>query len=184
MLRLVAVLLILLALPLRANLGESLADCVKRYGKPLAFTEASSKTPFGTLVFVAGPYQMIIFLSNSVEVGARVTKKDKTDFLPGEIKTIMDSDASTPWTTATSSDPTCQQWDRADKATAIYDKPNKMLIFTSAEMAEVLHEQQAAPSTPTPVAPPHPNVVIAPPAQTQWSAVTSDTNAAPVPPAK
>ena len=69
--RLAVALLLLAILPARANLGETLADCVKRYGKPLAFTEAGAKSPFGTLIFIAGPYQMIIFLSNGVEVGAR-----------------------------------------------------------------------------------------------------------------
>ena len=53
-----------------------MAQCVQRYGKPVGFSEAGPKSPFGTLIFVAGPYQLIVFLSNNVEVGARILEAD------------------------------------------------------------------------------------------------------------
>ncbi len=176
--RLVVVLLLLLALPVRANLGDTVADCVKRYGKPGAFTEANAKVPFGTMVFAAGPYQLIVFLNDTVEVGARVSKKDKTAFTPDEMKTIMDADAPTPWVSTPSADPTCLTWSRDDKATVLYDQNAKMLIFTSPQMAAILQAKapplSAAITTP---APPHPNVTIAPPIATPWNLIS--TNAAP-----
>src|ERR1700748_981747 len=98
MLRCAVLLLLLALLPARANIGENVTDLVKRYGKPAGFSEASSTNPFGTLIFVAGPYQMIIFLADNVEVGARVSKKDKSAFSPDEVQTILNADAPTPWT--------------------------------------------------------------------------------------
>lgn len=184
MLRCAIVFLLILALPLRANLGDSVNDCVKRYGKPVNFTEASGKMPFGTLVFIAGPYQMIVFLLNNVEVGARVSKKDKSAFTPDEMKTIMDADATSPWVTADSIEPATQRWKRADKATVLYDESAKMLIFTSQEMADALHAQAAAAPSPV-LAPKPPEGNFAPAAPAQWSLLSTNaapaTNSAPTP---
>jgi hypothetical protein len=146
MYRLLPVFLLFLALPARANLGETIAQCVQRYGKPVGFTEANSGSPFGTLIFIAGPYQLIVFLSNGAEVGARVTKKDKSAFSADEMKTIMNADASTPWISTASSDPGIQQWSRADKAAALYDKDKKMLLFTSPQMTEAMRHPPPIPS--------------------------------------
>jgi len=176
-----AAVLLLLALPARANLGDTVADCTKRYGKFYNFTEASGKSPFGTIVYIAGPYEMIVFLYSGVEVGARVSKRDKTAFSPGEIKTILNADAPTPWTSAPSDDPASPQWTRADKATASYDAAKQMLIFTTPEMLEVLHTAPtapAAPATPAP-APPHPPGDFAPAAPTQWAPPTAPSTNAP-----
>jgi hypothetical protein len=180
--RLVAVLLLLLILPARANLGDSVADCVHRYGKPLTYAEASAKNPFGTLVFVAGPYQLIVFLFNNVEVGARVSKKDKSPFNADELKTIMNADATTPWVPAHSTDSGTRQWVRGDKATAVYDQDKKLVIFTLPEMVAELHAVESAgpagtagTNTAPAVAPPRPQGNFAPAAPTQWTA----PNAAP-----
>lgn len=153
MLRYALVFLILLTLPLRANLGETVDQCVKRYGKPLGFSEANARTPFGTLVFVAGGYTLMVFLLNNVEVGARVGKADKSAFSDAELKTIMDADASSAWKTEPSSDPASLTWSRSDKATALYDKEKHMLIFTSSSMAEALRRQEAKPPPPAGPAP-------------------------------
>ena len=171
MLRFAAVILLLLALPVRANLGETVAECTKRYGKFYNFTEANAKTPFGTIDFIAGPYEMIVFLYNGVEVGARVSKKDKTDFSPDEIKTILNADAPTPWTSTPSDDPASPQWIRADKATASYDAAKKMLIFTTPEMAKALAAGPPVPAAPSPATtePPRPPGDFAPAAPTQWA---------------
>jgi hypothetical protein len=137
--RSVLFLLILLTLPARANLGETVAQCVTRYGKPNNYSEAGAKNPFGTLVFTAGPYGLIVFLINNVEVGARVSKKDNTAFSDTEMQNIMGADsAHGAWISATPTDPGTLQWTRADKATAIYDKDKHMLIFTSPAMAAAL----------------------------------------------
>ncbi len=154
MLRTCAVLFLLLILPLRANLGDAVDQCVKRYGKPTGFSEAGAKSPFGTLVFVAGPYQLIVFLLDNVEVGARVSKVDKTDFTPAEMRTILDADATSPWTPGKGSDANTLQWNRADKATVLYDKDKKMLIFTSPQMLDALKHPPAQPTH----APPPPMV--------------------------
>jgi len=126
-------------MPLRANLGETVEQCVKRYGKPLGFTEASAKVPFGTLGFAAGKYMLVVFLLDNKEVGARVTKSDKSVFSDAEMKTIMDADADpqSPWTSTSSPDPACLRWTRGDKATVLYDKDKHMLIFTSVAMLNV-----------------------------------------------
>jgi hypothetical protein len=153
MIRRAVVFLLLLALPARANLGDAVADCVKRYGKPVAISEASWKSPFGTMLFVAGKYQLLVFLLNNVEVGARVTKKDKSDFTPDEMATIMNADASAPWTPTSSDDPTTLQWKRADKATALYDKEKKVLIFTTVAMSDALHGGSAGDTTPADTSP-------------------------------
>ena len=39
-------LLCVVTIPLHANLGEDVAACVKRYGKPIGYSEASDKMPF------------------------------------------------------------------------------------------------------------------------------------------
>ena len=140
MLRNSILLFLLLTLPLRANLGETIQQCVARYGVPVSFTEASPKTPFGTITFVASGYGLIIFILNNKEVGARVSKIDKTTFTDAEMQNIMTADsAGSPWTPVTSDDPTCLQWSRSDKATVLYDKDKHILIFTSEEMAQALH---------------------------------------------
>jgi hypothetical protein len=186
MLRLAAaVFLLLLALPARANLGDSVAEAIKRYGKPERFSEATAVFPFGTLVFTAGPYSMTVFLYNNAEVGARVSKKDKSDFTPIEMKTIMDADASTAWVPTATNDPTNQKWTRSDRSTVIYDTAKKMLIFTSPDMAAELHNPPPTPPpTPAPAtnaAPawPKPQGDFAPATPTQWVAPQATTNAAP-----
>ena len=52
----------LLTIPLRANLGETVAQCVARYGKPIGYSEANPHFPFGTVAFTATGYTLIIFL--------------------------------------------------------------------------------------------------------------------------
>jgi hypothetical protein len=149
MLRSAIILFSLLTIPLRANLGETVAQCVARYGVPVGYSEASSKSPFGTVAFTAAGYTLILFLSNNKEVGARVSKVDKSAFTDAEMKTIMDADSTgSPWTPAPGADPTCLQWTRADKATVLYDKQKHMLIFTSQEMADALHAATAKPGSP------------------------------------
>lgn len=187
MCRLAAAFLLLLAvLPARANLGDSVADCIKRYGKPDTFTEAGSRLPFGTLIFTAGPYQMIVFLYQNVEVGARVTKKDKSAFTSAEMNTILDADAAVPWQLAPSDDPTSKKWSRADKATVTYDTAKSMLIFTTPKMVEVLHDTEIttptpAPSSATAPTPSRPQGNFAPAAPTPWAPPQPpSTNAAPV----
>jgi len=181
MLRFVAVVFLLLALPVHANLGDTVAECTKRYGKFYNFTEANAKTPFGTIVYIAGPYEMIVFLYNGVEVGARVSKRDKTAFSPDEIKTILNADAPTPWTSAPSDDPTSPQWTRADKATASYDAAKQMVIFTTPEMVEVIRAAPPVPAVPSASAPPppHPTGDFAPAAPTQWAPPTAPSTNAP-----
>ncbi len=140
-LRYVPILFLLLTIPTRANLGETVGETIKRYGKPVGLSEANDKTPFGTLVFAAGPYNLILFFAkDNKEVGARVTKIDKSAFTEAEMKTIMDADSlpADAWTSAASDDPTSLQWSRGDKAKVIYDKAKHMLIFTSDEMAKIV----------------------------------------------
>ncbi len=170
---------LILALPLRANLGDTVAGCITRYGKPEHFAEANGNTPFGTLLFLAGPYDMVIFLYNNVEVGARVDKRDKTGFSPAEIQTILGADASSPWILTKSDDPASQEWTRADKASATYDTSAKVLFFTTPAMAHALHSAPAsAPSTNA--APPRPQGNFAPAAPTTWTVPTpASTNVAP-----
>jgi hypothetical protein len=147
MLRFTFLLLCLLTLPLRANLGDSVAQCVGRYGKPVGFSEANAKLPFGTLAFSATGYTLIIFLLNDKEVGARVSKLDKTAFTDAEMQLIMGADlGGSQWISTPSTDPTCLQWARADKATALYDKAKHILIFTAPEMAAALQTPPAKPA--------------------------------------
>ena len=136
-----------LTIPLRANLGETVTQCVARYGRPVGFSEAGDKSPFGTIAFSATGYTLIIFLINTKEVGARVSKVDKSAFTDAEMKNIMDADlAGSTWTSTTSDDPTCLKWTRADKATVLYDKVKHILIFTSEDMANALHAPPTIPS--------------------------------------
>ena len=153
MFRIAILLFSLLLLPARANLGETVAQCVARYGRPVGYSEANSKSPFGTVAFSAAGYTLIVFLISDKEVGARVSKQDKSAFSDTEMKNIMnvDSDGS-PWTVTVSPDPTCLTWNRADKATALYDKDKHVLIITSREMDAALHAA-APPSGTTPPPP-------------------------------
>jgi hypothetical protein len=149
MLRAAIFLFCLLTIPLRANLGETVAQCVARYGKPVGYSEAHAQFPFGTVAFTAGSYTLIIFLMDTTEVGARVSKVDKSAFTDDEIKTILNADSATaPWISTTSDDPTCLKWGRNDKATVLYDKKNHVLIFTSEKMANAFHGPAAKPVSP------------------------------------
>jgi hypothetical protein len=135
---------LLLTLPLQANLGETVEQCVARYGKPAGFSEAGAKSPFGILGFTAGNYTLVIFVLKNKEVGARVSKQDKSAFTDPEMQTIMNADSmGSGWTRAASDDPTCLQWKREDKATVLYDKQKRMMIFTSQQMADALKTPSA-----------------------------------------
>jgi hypothetical protein len=84
---------------------------------------------------------------NNKEVGARVSKLDKNAFTDIEMQNIMSSDSNeSKWTSVASSDPSCLQWSRSDKATVLYDKDKRMLIFTSDEMVQALHAPKRKPS--------------------------------------
>ena len=144
MLRSAIIFFSLLTVPLRANLGEKVEQCVARYGKPIGYSEANAKSPFGTVVFTATGYTLIIFLVHDKEVGARVSKLDKSAFTDAEMQTILGADsAGSPWTPAASADPACLRWTRGDKAAVLYDKEKHMLIFTSEEMANAIHSPTA-----------------------------------------
>ena len=143
---------LLTVLPARANLGDNVKQCVARYGAPISYSEANAQTPFGTLLFVDAGYALMVFLLGDKEVGARVTKTDKTAFTDAERQTIMNADlGGSQWTATTSARPDCVEWSRADQATVIYDTKNKMLIFTSEEMAKAL---LTAPTGPDPAVKP------------------------------
>jgi hypothetical protein len=151
MIRAVALLLCFPLVPLRANLGETVGQCVVRYGKPVGRSEATATFPFGTVAFSAGNYTLVVFLLNNKEAGARVSKTDKSAFSDAEIKNIMDADSNgSPWTPTTSDDPTSLKWTRSDKATVLYDKVNRMLIFTAEEMTSALSGPVAKPVAPAP----------------------------------
>jgi hypothetical protein len=152
MFRWVIIFFVVLSIPLRANLGDSVEQCVKRYGKPIGFSEANAKAPFGTLVFAAGKYTLLVFLLETKEVGARVSKTDKSAFTDAEMKTIMDADADakSPWISTPSDDPTSLEWTRGDKASVLYDKEKHMLIFTTVAMVEAAKAVPAATPAPTP----------------------------------
>jgi hypothetical protein len=146
MLRLILILLSILTIPVRANLGETVKQCLARYGQPMGYTEANDKTPFGTVGFTAGGYTLVIFLLDTTEVGARISKKDKSAFTDAERQAIMAADANgSPWTSTSSDDPTCLRWTRADKATVLYDKEKHILIFTSEAMAKAIDSKPAKP---------------------------------------
>jgi hypothetical protein len=127
-------------LPARANLGETVEQLVARYGKPTGYSEAGPQSPFGHLLFRVRPYELVLFILNNQEVGARVSKVDKTDFSAAEMQTIIDAETGGgPWTPAPSPDPGEIHWARADHATFIYDKQKHMLLLTSDAMAQAVH---------------------------------------------
>ncbi len=139
----------ILSIPLHANLGETVQQCVARYGRPIGFSEASAKVPFGTVVFSATGYTLIVFVINGREAGARVSKQDKSAFTETEMQNIMGADlAGSTWTPTSSDDPTCSRWIRGDKATVLYDKDKHILIFTSPEMASAVHAAPLNPAGP------------------------------------
>jgi hypothetical protein len=129
-------------------LGDSVKECVARYGSPIGYSEANPKFPFGTVAFSATGYTLVVFLLGDKEVGARVTKQDKSAFANAEMQTILNADlGGSQWTPAPSDDPTCLRWARGDKATALYDKTKHVLIFTSPEMAKAVQPAPAKPAT-------------------------------------
>ena len=125
-------------LPARANLGDTIAQTVKRYGSPVGYAEASAKTPFGNILFRAGGYELVLFILDGKEVGARISKIDKSAFSDDEIKTIMAADSPAPWTPTASSDPTLTEWSRNDHATVLYDHDKHILMLTSEPMAKAV----------------------------------------------
>jgi hypothetical protein len=141
-------------MPGRANLGETIKQIVVRYGNPVGYAEASAKSPFGNVVFKEGGYDLILFILNGKEVGARMSKTDKGPISEPEIEFIMSGDSDgTKWTSVPSNDPSCLQWTRGDKATVLYDRDKHLLLFTSDEMAQAL-KQPAAPLKPAPTSQP------------------------------
>jgi hypothetical protein len=163
MFRTAIIFLCVLTMPVRANLGETVEQCVARYGKPVGFSEATATNPFGTLVFAAGNYTLIVFLLNTKEVGARVSKQNKSTFSDAEMQNIMAADsAGSTWTSVASDDPACLRWGRPDKATALYDKEQHVMIFTSLEMTSAIHAPLPAATKPS--ATPASSTTNAPPA--------------------
>jgi hypothetical protein len=139
----------LFTVPLRANLGETIQQCVARYGRPNGFSEAGPRTPFGTLVFIAGGFVLTVFVYDTKEVGARVTKSDKSAFSDGDLQTIMGADtAGSAWATTKSDDPTCRAWNRADGATVLYDQDKHIVIFTSPAMSAAMKNFTPQPAPP------------------------------------
>jgi hypothetical protein len=164
MFRYTILLLVLLTLPLRANLGDDVKQLIVRYGTPVNFTEANSTFPFGTVVFKAGGYILVVFLVGEKEVGAKVSKTNQSAFTDSERDTIMSTDvAGSQWTSVPSPDPTCLQWNRGDKATALYDKQKNVLIFTSDVMAQTLKAFHPAAPAPAPAPTPSSGLVMPPP---------------------
>lgn len=149
----------LMLLPARANLGETVEQGIVRYGVPSGYGEATARSPFGNVFFKAGPYELLLFILNDHEVGARVSKIDKSAFSDSEMQTIMEAENDSNWVPVPSGDPNLLQWSRADHATALYDRQKRMLILTSPAMAQAL---RAVPSQPPQPPPP---VTNAPPAQ-------------------
>lgn len=148
--RIISLLLVfsLFAAPARANLGETVKQCIARYGRPNGYSEAGPKSPFGTVVFVAGGFVLVLFIYQEKEVGARVSKADKSAFSDADMQSIMDADtAGSSWTSIKSDDPTCLAWQRGDKAKVLYDKIQHMLIFSSPAMMDVLHGASAGPAS-------------------------------------
>lgn len=141
--------LLSLTTPTRANLGDNIKQLVSRYGTPVTYSEATPANPFGTVVFQAGGITLMVFLLGEIEVGARVSKTDKTPLSDAERQTIMGADTGgSQWKSVSSNDPTCLQWTRSDNATAIYDTKKNMLIFTSDQMAKALDAARAAQPAP------------------------------------
>ena len=129
----------ILFIPARANLNETIEQLIVRYGKPDGYAEANAKTPFGNILFKAGAYELVVFILNNKEVGARVSKVDKSPFSSDEIQAIMAAETSSAkWVPTPSTDPSMIQWSRSDHATASYDKDKHMLLFTSDTMAQVI----------------------------------------------
>jgi len=149
------ILLVLLALPLRANLGENVKQLVTRYGTPSGYSEATPSFPFGTVSFTASGITLIVFLIGDKEVGAKVFKTDKSALSEAERQSIMSADqGGSQWKSVPSSDPGTLTWIRSDKATALYDTQKFVLIFTSDEMAKAVQAAQAAGPPPAAPAPP------------------------------
>jgi hypothetical protein len=139
-LRFTAVFLFCSLIPARANLGDTVQQIVARYGKPTGYAEATAKSPFGSLLFKAGSYELVVFLLDNKEVGARVSKLDNSAISDAEIQDIMANDTGgSKWTSTPGADPSSLQWQRGDKATVLYDKDKHMLIFTADAMAQALH---------------------------------------------
>jgi hypothetical protein len=135
--------------PLRANLGETIQQCIVRYGRPNGYSEASPKFPFGTLVFIAGGYVLTIFVYQGRQVGARISKSDKSAFKDTEMQAIMEADtAGLNWISSKSDDPTCLAWQRSDNAKVLYDQVKHVLIFTSPAMTDALKAVSAIPAPP------------------------------------
>ncbi len=146
MFRSALLLFLVLTLPVRANLGETVEQCVARYGRPIGYSEANAQSPFGTVVFAAAGYKLTVFLIGTTEVGARIVKDEGGAFTDTEQQNILAADSDgTPWNPTTSDDPTCLCWTRGDKATALYDKQKHTLLFSSTAMAAALKAHPAKP---------------------------------------
>jgi len=155
MFRAFAIILTLLTLPLRANLGENVKQLVTRYGTPSGYTEVTPNFPFGTVTFIAGGITLTVFLIGDKEVGAKVFKTDHSALSEAERQSIMATDqGGSQWKSVPSSDPGTLTWTRSDKATALYDTQKFVLIFTSEEMAKAVQAAQAAGPPPAAPAPP------------------------------
>ena len=128
-------------LPARANLGDTVKQLMARYGMPTGYAEAGDKTPFGSILFKAGGFELVIFVLDNHEVGARLSKLDQSAFSDDELQKLMTAEANDqPWAPTASSDPSLTQWSRHDQATFAYDQTNRMVLLSSPAMVQALHD--------------------------------------------
>jgi hypothetical protein len=137
------------ALPSNARLGETLEQCVARYGNPVTPMDVadSSGGKKGQAIFEKNGYSIAIAFLGGISESEMFSKDDKSAFTDTEKDTILNANAENlRWSLST--EPSVNDnWIREDDARAIYDRFGRTLLlatkkFILKERAEARADQQ------------------------------------------
>ncbi len=138
--------ILVVALPARARLGETEDQCIARYGTPTEILDADkAQVPYRTLNFIKGNYNVgAAFIDGHCECLC-IQRTDNSDLSDNEIQILLDanSDGHT-WKKSTETS-VYHQWLRDDGTLAHYDTDRHMLaLMSKVFIANMAAKQKAA----------------------------------------
>lgn len=131
---LIVFIIVVLMIPSQAKIGETLDQCVKRYGTPLMDNVMDAKAPFRILIFKSTGYFQKTYFLNNVEVCVRYSKEDQSELSEQEITAILDLELEKglEWNDPLPTEDFRIIWVRSDfKGAAIYFKALRILHISS-----------------------------------------------------
>jgi len=141
-----------LTLPAHARLGETVDQCIARYGQPVAQEDEPAVPGEKSAIFEKNGYAIWAFFLNG-KCGMIIFLKIDRDKTVGhkymglsmgddELKTLLDASANSfPWIEADNAEG--KFWYRADGSAAAYDPNKPVLQITAKEFGEAEKAQEA-----------------------------------------